>query len=594
MNPEIYRQAGELFARLRELPDQQIVSELDIACKGNAELRAQVLRVIAADRRAERGFLEGRALEEAARLLWPEAAGLPPTGTVIGNYRVGRRIGAGGMGVVYEGQDLRLDRRVALKILPFVLAGEADERVLRFQREARAASSLNHPHIVSIFDADLAEGYHYIAMEFVEGQTLRQIICEREALDSQQILDWVGQAAAALSTAHEAGIVHRDIKLENIMVRPDGFVKVLDFGLAKLRDPAGSKRYEADLRTRPGNLPGTVHYLSPEQIEGAPAGPRSDLFALGVMAYELATGVRPFDGPTDGAVFNTILNRTPPLPSAVRPALGTDLDRLIMRALEKDPALRFQDACDFRSACRTTRDHIGRTLERERESGSQPGMPSPVPERDFPAHFVKSRRFWTLLALAASAVAIGAVIVWLTRPVSPPRVTQIAQITTDGETKRRMVNDGIRIFYAAGNLDPDIRVFQVNLKGGDPVPMHRLTGMLPLDISPDRSEILLGQMLKGAGYQGTTEGPFPIWVADTLGNPPRRLSDLSAQEAHWSPSGDRILYSNASELRIARNDGSQSRVVARVKGNVRDAQWSPDSRAILSHWRLRLPKPYGS
>jgi Tol biopolymer transport system component len=253
---------------------------------------------------------------------------------------------------------------------------------------------------------------------------------------------------------------------------------------------------------------------------------------------------------------------------------------LIMRALEKDPALRFQDAGDFRSSCRTTRDHIGRTLERERESGTQPGMPSPVPERDFPAHFVKSRRFRTLLALAASAVAMGAVIVWLTRPLPPPRVTQIAQITTDGETKRRMVNDGIRIFYAAGNLDPDIKVFQVNLKGGDPVPMPRLTGMLPLDISPDRSEILLGQMLKGAGYQGTNEGPFPIWVADTLGNPPRRLSDLSAQEAHWSPSGDRILYSNGSELRIARNDGSQSRVVVRVKGNVRYPQWSPDGRAI--------------
>jgi serine/threonine protein kinase/Tol biopolymer transport system component len=582
MTPEIYRQAGELFERLRLLPPPEWKATLETACNGDEQLRTQVVQLLVADRDAGHDFLDGWAVDDAARLIPAPALEnpkLPAPGTVFGNYCLGERIGAGGMGVVYEGRDLRLDRRVALKILPVPPALEADERIRRFQREAHAASTLNHPHIVSIFAADFDQGYHYIAMEFVEGRTLRQIIREQPpAFDSQTLLDWIWQAASALAAAHEAGIVHRDVKPENIIVRPDGFVKVLDFGLAKLREPPSTEENTPDLQTRPGSLAGTIHYLSPEQISGITAGPQSDVFSLGVVAYELATGKRPFEGPTDGAVFNAILNRTPPLPSAVRPALGTDLDALIMRALEKDPAVRFQAAGELRSSCRITRDYVARALEREHGSASQPGQSSSAAERDLLSRPVKSRRLKPL-QLTALALAMGAFLVWFTRPLAP-RVTQIAQITTDGETKHRFVNDGVRLFYAAGNLDPDIKMFQINLKGGDPVPMPRLTGMLPLDISPDHSEILLGQILKGPGYQGDGDGPFPIWMADTLGNPPRRLGDLSAQEARWSPSGDQILYSNGSELRIARSDGSQSDLVAQVKGNVRSPQWSPDGRRI--------------
>jgi len=581
MTPEIYRQAGELFNRLRELPAEEQMPALEAACAGNAELRAQVLRLIEADRNAG-GFLEGRAVEDAARLiapLPPEAAALPVGGTVIGNYRLDTQIGAGGMGVVYEGQDLHLERRVAVKILPPTFAAETEERIRRFQREARAASTLNHPNIVSIFDADFAQGYHYIAMEFVEGKTLRQLAgAQAPPRDSQTILDWIGQTASALSAAHEAGIVHRDIKPENIMVRPDGFIKVLDFGLAKLREPTSGAAAPSDLRTRPGNLAGTIQYLSPEQILGEPASPRSDLFSLGVVAYELATGARPFDGPTDGVVFNAILNRIPPPPSAVRASLGTELDGLIMRALEKDPDLRFQTAGDLRSSCRrVSRDHIAKAIEKDRESS--PANLS-APAAAIPAQPVPSRRRWLHATLAALAIAAISAAFWLTRQAPPPRVTRIVQVTTDGQTKQRMVNDGTRLYYSAGIRDPDMKMFQVNLTGGDPVPMPRLTGMLPLDISPDRSEILLGQIPKGAVYEGDTNGPFPIWVADTLGNAPRRLGDLFAQEARWSPTGDRILYSNGAELRIARSDGSQSRAVAVVKGVIGYPQWSPDGRSI--------------
>lgn len=163
---------------------------------------------------------------------------------------------------------------------------------------------------MSILDADFDHGCYYLAMEFVEGRTLRVLIAsEPRRIDAAMVLDLVGQTAAALSAAHEAGIVHRDIKPENIMVRRDGFVKVLDFGLAKLREP--SSESVADLRTRPGHLAGTIQYLSPEQVAGKPVDARSDLFSLGVVAYELATGMRPFDGPTDGAVFDAILHRNP-------------------------------------------------------------------------------------------------------------------------------------------------------------------------------------------------------------------------------------------------------------------------------------------
>jgi serine/threonine protein kinase/Tol biopolymer transport system component len=581
MTPELYRQAGALFDRLRSLPERELMAALDAACYGNAELRAEVLHLIESDREAgSGGFLKGRAVEAAAVLLTPETPPLPAAGTVFGNYRLVAQVGAGGMGVVYEARDLRLDRRVAVKILPVTIAAEAGERILRFQREARAASTLNHPHIVSIFDADFAQGFHYIAMEFVEGKTLRQLAGpQAPSLDSQTILDWMGQTAAALSAAHEAGIVHRDIKPENIMVRPDGFVKVLDFGLAKLREPVSGAASAPDFRTRAGNLAGTIQYLSPEQIQGETAGPRSDLFSLGVVAYELATGVRPFDGPTDGAVFNAILSRTPPLPSALRPALGTELDSLIMRALEKDPELRYQTAGDLRSSCRRlTRDYIAKAIEKER-GASQPNLAAPAASV-VPTQPVRRDWRWWVAAMSVAAVVAGTAVIWLTRPLPPPRVTHIVQLTTDGLTKQRMVNDGIRLFYAAGNRDSNMKMFQISLKGGEPLPMPQLTGMLPFDISPDRSEILLGQILKGANNEGGIDGPFPIWVADTLGSAPRRLGGLTAREVVWSPAGDRILYSNGAELRIAHSDGSQSRTVASMKGIVLYPRWSPDGRSI--------------
>lgn len=580
MTPDDHRRAAELFHRIRDFPEAERAVALDSACGGNPELHAHVQRLLEADSDADSElFLKKGALEDVAGLLVPDSD-LPAPGTVIGHYRLLGRIGAGGMGVVYEGQDLRLQRRVAIKVLPLPLA-EGSERIRRFQREARAISQLNHPNIVSIFDADFSEGHYYIAMELVEGKTLRQLIADQPPLpDVQSILDVIGQTASALNAAHEAGIIHRDIKPENIMVRPDGFVKVLDFGLAKLLDPASNPANDlSELRTRPGTLAGTIQYLSPEQVYGKPISPRSDLFSLGVVAYEFATGVRPFDGPTDGALFDAILNREPALPSAVRSTLTPEIDRLITQALEKDPDLRFQTAGDLRSFCRrVNRDYIARNLEEYRETSSQRIAPPEPSEPDVPKHRARNSLRW---AFAIAIVVVGAAAFsWSTRSPAPLRVKRIFQVTTDGATKRRLVNDGTRLYYAAGNRDPDIKVFQIKLNGGEPARMPGLTGMLPLDISPDHSELLLAQILKGANYEGTNEGSFPLWIADVLGNAPRRVGDISAQEARWFPDGSKILYANGAELRIARNDGLQSRSVATVQGLIRNVECSPDGRHI--------------
>ena len=572
MTTVLYKRAGDLAHEIRKLPDDTRTAAINAACAGSAELRAQVIRLLEADRESANGsFLEGRATVHAARLLLPD---LPSSGTVIGNFRLGDRIGAGGMGVVYEAEDLHLHRRVVVKILPQYFGGEGEERIHHFQREARAASMLNHPNIVSIFDAGFEQGWHYIAMEFVEGKTLRETIStEARPLDGKAVLDLISQVAAALSAAHEAGIVHRDIKPENIMVRPDGIVKVLDFGLAKLRD-APSSEVHGDLRTRPGTLAGTLQYLSPEQILGEPAGPRSDLFSLGVVAYELATGVRPFDGPTDGAVFNETLNRIPPTPSSVRPPLGMELDRIIMRALEKDPELRFQTARDLRSFCRiVTRDHItNRTGESVPDAA--PGRPpAAISAPAMPAKPARGKRVWTAFGLGAIAISAAAVF-WLGAPLPPPTVTRIERITDVGRVAY-FVTDGTRLYYAVGNDDPSIRIFQAGAKGGEPLPMSRLNGMFPLDVSPDRSELLLAQF-----PAGNAKGPYPIWVADTLGNAPRRVGDLTADDASWSPQGNQILYGNGGELRVASLDGTQPRNVATVKGIVENPAWSPDGRTI--------------
>src|SRR5262245_3048137 len=346
MKPERWRQIQSLYYTALECEATEREAFFAEACAGDDELRREVESLLAVHERAE-GFMSASALEIASRLI-AEDQGQTMPGQTISHYQVLSLLGAGGMGEVYLAEDTRLGRKVALKLLPQIFTQDR-ERVLRFQQEARAASALNHPNILTIYEIGEFEGRHFIATEFIDGQTLRTLMNARVKL--RTALDVATQVASALAAAHEAGIVHRDIKPENIMARRDGYIKVLDFGLAKLTERYSPDRTtvansdastKALVHTDPEKLMGTARYMSPEQIRGLEADGRSDVFSFGIVLYEMVTGCAPFDGTTPGEVMAEIMNQEPsPLRRYTRDA-PAELERIVGKALAKDYEERYQ------------------------------------------------------------------------------------------------------------------------------------------------------------------------------------------------------------------------------------------------------------
>jgi serine/threonine protein kinase len=273
-------------------------------------------------------------------------------GRTLAHYRIIAAIGAGGMGEVYRATDTKLGRDVALKVLPAEMAA-SPERLERFRREARAVAALNHPHIVTIYSVEEEGGVHFLTMELVEGQSLDHLIAGG-GLPRERFLEIAGALADALAAAHDKGIVHRDLKPANIMVGGEGRVKVLDFGLARMRgaeaEESTGSQLPTDLHTREGAVMGTAPYMSPEQVSGVPVDHRTDIFSLGVVLHEMATGTRPFGGPSAAALLSAILRDPPPAVAGVRPDLPRELDWLISRCLEKDRNLRTQSAREVRDS----------------------------------------------------------------------------------------------------------------------------------------------------------------------------------------------------------------------------------------------------
>ncbi|HJQ24034.1 MAG TPA: protein kinase [Blastocatellia bacterium] len=332
MTPERFAQVESLLHAALARRAESRAAFLDQACGDDSELRREVASLLAAHAQAGQ-FIESPALEIAAHAL---ATGPLAPGALCHHYKVLAPLGAGGMGEVYLAEDTRLDRQVALKLLPAEFTRDADH-VRRFIQEAKAASALNHPNIVTIHDIGESDSGHFIVMELVEGRTLRAVIAEDYSVET--LLTLGQQMAEALSAAHTAGITHRDIKPDNMMVRPDGYVKVLDFGLARLL-PATAPDASAARQTRSGMVIGTFAYMSPEQARGEAVGHTSDIFSLGIVFYELATGQHPFKAETPVGYLHAITSQTPAPPAGLQPQLPAALNDLILRMLDKEASRR--------------------------------------------------------------------------------------------------------------------------------------------------------------------------------------------------------------------------------------------------------------
>jgi Tol biopolymer transport system component len=348
MTPERWQRIKKLYHSALERDTDEQAIFLAEACDGDEAMRGEVESLLRCDTSADR-FFESDALEVAAKLCAEDRV-QSMIGRQIGPYQILSLLGAGGMGEVHLALDTRLGRKVAVKLLPSEFTTDA-ERLLRFEQEARAASALNHPNIITVHEIGEIEGRRFIVTEYVEGETLRQRIASapQRRIRLSEALEIAAQVAAALQAAHDAGVTHRDIKPENVMLRADGLMKVLDFGLAKLSGSRAGLQAEAaeSLDIRSGVVMGTVSYMSPEQARGENVDHRTDIFSLGVMLYEMLAGRRPFEGATASDVMAAALMSEPVSLMEVVPEVPAPLWRIVQRCLEKRPGQRFQSAGDL-------------------------------------------------------------------------------------------------------------------------------------------------------------------------------------------------------------------------------------------------------
>lgn len=449
--PESMQRLEELFHEALELKSQDRADFMARVRDSNPELVAAVESLIAAHDRSD-GFIDSPAYEAEAESIANAQPALV-VGQVVGHYRILAAIGKGGMGEVYLASDEKLDRKVALKLLPAEFTADK-ERLRRFIQEAKAASSLNHPNIITIHEISEAEGAHFIATEFIDGQTLKQIMANAR-MKLLDVLDVSIQAASALQAAHSAGIVHRDIKPDNIMVRPDGYVKVLDFGLAKLTEkgsPSKTVDSEVDTKlkahTKPGTVLGTVHYMSPEQARGHALDQRTDIFSLGVVIYEMAAGRKPFAAPTDIDTLVSILEKEPPPLNKCVPDLPAEFQRIVSKALRKDREDRYQTIKDLLNDLKSFKEELSfeQKLGRSRSSTPNTGpatadqatealetdQTAVVGTADQPAlrTLSRNRRAWpvALVAVALSALAIAGAVLWRRDVSTPPLSAPVAPV----------------------------------------------------------------------------------------------------------------------------------------------------------------------
>jgi len=640
MDPELWKQVDALLEEALEQPPEQREAFVVAAAKDNAEVRDEVLSLLKAQSQAS-NFMERSAMNIAVQELAHDAdittiASL--VGQEIESYRIEKLIGAGGMGEVYLARDTKLDRMVALKILPWHMVTDAN-RLGRFQREARALSSLNHPHLVTIYEVGQVKGVHFIAMELVEGKTLSSL---RKTLTLKELVGVVAQVAEALGAAHQSGIIHRDIKPDNVMVRNDGYVKVLDFGLVKLAEVESEPASAA--HTKLGVAMGTLSYMSPEQASGEPVDHRTDIWSLGVVLYELATGRKPFSGETRQVTINAILSAQPEPATTIDANLPLELDRILNKALERDRELRYQTASDFRADLR-------RLL---REIDSSPTASGSRSAQTAVQRLAQPRWFWPIAACVLILLLTGvASLFWLRAKPAAPDWSRAAhvQLTNHPGTEffPSLAPDGKSFVYASnetGNFDlflqrvggktatpltpdtPSNEIEPVFSPNGERIAFRSTrepAGVYVMEAggenvrllvagchhpawSPDGKEIVCST----AGHEEapTTRNTWPsaLWIANVETGDRRVLCENDAMQPSWSPNGDRVAFwfmapsAGRSDIGTISRNGGEIAVVTKDASTNWNPVWSPDGKYLyfasdrsgnMSFWRVAIDEKTG-
>jgi serine/threonine protein kinase/Tol biopolymer transport system component len=487
-------------------------------------------------------------------------------GKKVSHYRIIEKVGDGGMGVVYKAEDTRLHRFVALKVLPPDVEHDA-HALARFQREAQAASGLNHPNICTIHDIGEQDGQSYIAMELLEGETLKDRI-GATPLPLEAFLNLSLQIAGALEAAHKSGIVHRDIKPSNIFVTTGGEIKLVDFGLAKhLRLETLATQEAATLSeslTVRGQIVGTIAYMSPEQAQDKDVDARSDIFSFGAVMYEMGTGHRAFSGGSSAAVIAEILRGEPKRMRDFNPELPEEVPRIVSKALEKDSADRYQTANDLMvDLRRLKRAQLG-SSETATNTKAAAGSGS-----------LRRKQVWIAAIAGVALIAFLAVtlVFALNGPASTSGPLVSEQITFSNDNKDApLITDGSRLYFQS-----DGHPVEMSVKGGPVAPARAsLSGMAILDISPDASELLaLKEDINDVSGRGS------LWTVPVLGGAPRRLGNQMARSAGWSPDGRLIAYADLNSLFVVESNGSNVKQIWDAHREVFGPHFSPDSQRIL-------------
>jgi serine/threonine protein kinase len=517
MTPERWQQVREVLEKALELAPSERSAFLNSACSSDQFLRREVETLLASSDGVRSDFLQSSTLRVA----------LIP-GTKLGDYEVKSLLGSGGMGEVYRARDSRLGRDVAIKVLPTFLSADS-ERLRRFEQEARAAASLNHPNILAVHQMGTYEGAPYLVSELLEGETLREHV-KRGRLPIRKAIDYGVQMARGLAAAHEKGIVHRDLKPENLFITKDGRLKILDFGLAKLRQPqSDSENSQLTLTkgTEAGVVMGTVGYMSPEQVRGQAADHRADIFAFGAILYEMLAGKRAFQQPTSAETMTAILNEDPLGISQVTADIPAALQRIVHRCLEKNPEQRFQSASDLAFALDALSENAGSIVAAQPSAG-----------------LVRKRYYVLAVCCALLAAAFATYHFWprSNTPSGPAKIRRISQWNKpmNGAT---LSPDGHAVAFTSP-VGSVAQVFLMLTSGGEPLQLTSDEGDKYVDnFSPDGEEIYY-----------TNSRLTEVWAVPTLGGAPRRV--VSAGYVLPSPDGAFIYYLNYDRAGIFRSDKS--------------------------------------